>query len=232
MPQYRSFLADLECYNCHQKGHISRNCRQSHARCQNFSVDLVSQTAPAATTGQQASVAGMQTAAGSVPPTANVAVLNVQQGGPVNSCLLCLKTTHLVIDCPTINSQLTGHVDVIEHPESVPGMVPSMIQESASIEGMLVKATMDCAAAASVCDRETAYQVFKHGKAVFCSGAQKLLSLHAFGGINIKLYDTYFATRVKACDTGFNQIFFIVNNQMHPVLLGLPALISAKCQLL
>ncbi len=95
-----------------------------------------------------------------------------------------------------------------------------MIHESASIEGVLVKATMDCAAAASVCDRETAYRVFQHGRAVFCSGAQNLLSLHAFGGINIKLYDTYFAARVKACDTRFDQIFFIVDNRIHPLLLG------------
>ncbi|MCP4524563.1 MAG: hypothetical protein GY833_01425, partial [Aestuariibacter sp.] len=59
-----------------------------------------------------------------------------------------------------------------------------------------------------------------------------MLSLHAFGGINIKLYDTYFATRVKVCDTRFDQIFFIIDNRIHPVLLGLPALINAKCQLL
>ncbi len=97
-----------------------------------------------------------------------------------------------MIDCPTINSKWTGHVEVIEHLEAVAGMVLNMIQEPASIEGVLVKATMDCAAA-SVCDREKAYQVFKCGKAVFRSGAQKLLSLHAFGGINIQLYDTYFA---------------------------------------
>ncbi len=132
----------------------------------------MSQTALAAATGQQATVGGTHTATGSVPPTGNVAILNAQQGGPVNSCLLCLETTHLVIDCPAVNPQLTGHVEVIEHLEAVLGMVPSMIQESTSIESMLVKAIMDCATAASVCDREAAYQVFKHGKAVFCSGAQ------------------------------------------------------------
>ncbi len=59
-----------------------------------------------------------------------------------------------------------------------------------------------------------------------------MLSLHAFGGINIKLYDTYFAARVKACNTQFDQIFFVVDNRLHPVLLGLPALISARCRLL
>ncbi|MCP4600751.1 MAG: hypothetical protein GY847_09500, partial [Proteobacteria bacterium] len=52
------------------------------------------------------------------------------------------------------------------------------------------------------------------------------------GGINIKLYDTYFAARVKACNTRFDQIFFIVDNRIHPVLLSLPALINAKCRLL
>ncbi len=97
-------------------------------------------------------VTGTLPAAGPTLPTGNVSVLNVQQGGPTNSCSLCHETTHLVIDCPTINPQLTGHLDVIEHPEAVPGMVLSMIQESASIEGVQVKATMDCAAATSVCN--------------------------------------------------------------------------------
>ncbi len=115
-------------------------------------MDSTGQTAPAVATGQPATVAGALTATLPAPLAANVTVLNAQQGGPVNSCLLCLETTHLVIDCPTINPQLTGHVEVIEHPESVPGMVTNMIHESASIEGMLVKATMDCAASASVCD--------------------------------------------------------------------------------
>ncbi len=57
-----------------------------------------------------------------------------------------------------------------------------------------------------------AFKVFENGKAIFCSGAHKLLSLHAFGGINIKIYNTYFAARVKACDAQFDQIFFVVNN--------------------
>ncbi len=95
-----------------------------------------------------------------------------------------------MIDCPAVNPQLTGHVDVLEHPDSVPGMVTNMIQEAASIEGVLVTVTMDSATAASVCDRETAYRIFEHSRAVFCSGAHGLLSLHAFGGVNIKLYDT------------------------------------------
>ncbi len=114
--------------------------------------------------GQQASVAGAQTATLSTPPAATVTVLNAQQGGPINSCLLCLETTHLVINCSTINPQLTGHVDVLEHPESVPGMVTNVIQEPASIEGVLVKATMDCAAAA------TAATIFLLG----CASAQSL----------------------------------------------------------
>ncbi len=77
---------------------------------------------------------GTQT--GPTPPAANVHILNVQQGGPTNSCSLCHVTNHLVIDCPSINLQLTAHLDVIEHPEAIPGMVPNMIQESALIEGM------------------------------------------------------------------------------------------------
>ncbi len=85
-------------------------------------------------------------------PTTNVHILNAQQSGPTNSCLLCHVTNHLVIDCPSINLLLTAHLDVIDHPEAVPGMVLNMIQESALIEGMQVKATMDCATAASVCD--------------------------------------------------------------------------------
>ncbi len=141
-------------------------------------------------------------------------------------------TNHLSIDCLNLNQQLTAHLDVIEHLQAVPGMVPNMIQESAVIEGVQVKATMDCATAASVCDRETAYKIFQSGKAVFCQGSQKLLSLHAFGSINITLYDRYFAARVKACDTCFNQIFFIVNSKLHPVLLSLPALIAAQSRLL
>ncbi len=59
-----------------------------------------------------------------------------------------------------------------------------------------------------------------------------MLSLQAVGGINIKLYDAYFAARVKVCNTRFDQIFFVVDNRIHPVLLGLPALINAKCRLL
>ncbi len=50
--------------------------------------------------------------------------------------------------------------------------------------------------------------------------------------MGIKLYNTYFAARVKACDTRFDQIFFIVDNKVHKVLLGLPALIAAQCLLL
>ncbi len=99
----RSFLVDLECYNWHQKGHFSRDCQQPHAQCRNLSIDSTSQIALAATTGQQATVAGAQTAAPPAPPAGHVGILNMQQGGPVNSCSLCLETTHLVIDCPTIN---------------------------------------------------------------------------------------------------------------------------------
>ncbi len=203
-------MANLECYNFHQKGHFLRDCQQPCEPCRNLPPAPVNtQSVLPATTGQQMGLAPLAPA----PPAGSMHVLNVQLGGPENSCSLCCATNRLLIDCPNINQQLTAHLDVIEHLEAVPGMVLNMIQESAPIEGVQVQAAMDCAAAASACE------------AIFCQGSQKLLSLHAFGGINIMLYNTYFAARVKACDMHFDQIFFIVNNKLHPVLLGLPALI-------
>ncbi len=48
----------------------------------------------------------------------------------------------------------------------------------------------------------------------------------------MQLYETYFAVKVKAFDTVFDQVFFIVNKAAHPVLLGLPAMMAARMCLL
>ncbi len=59
-----------------------------------------------------------------------------------------------------------------------------------------------------------------------------MLSLHGFGGMRVQLYETYFAAKVKTFDTVFDQVFFVVNKAVHPVLLGLPAMMAARVHLL
>ncbi len=98
-------------------------------------------------------------------------------------------------------------------------MAPGLIQEQCDIEGVSIKAIADCRAAASVVTREFAYSIYKTGEAVWREGASDLLSFHGFRGMKVQLYETYFAAKVKAFDTIFDQVFFIVNKAVHPVLL-------------
>ncbi len=44
-----------------------------------------------------------------------------------------------------------------------------------------------------------------------------LLSLHGFRGMRINIHETYFAAKVKAFDTVFDLVFFVVDKVAHPV---------------
>ncbi len=48
----------------------------------------------------------------------------------------------------------------------------------------------------------------------------------------MQLYEMYFAAKVKAFDTVFDQVFIIVNKAAHPILLGLLAMMAAHAHLL
>ncbi len=50
--------------------------------------------------------------------------------------------------------------------------------------------------------------------------------------MRVQLYEMYFAVKVKALDTVFDQVFFVVNKVVHPVLLGLLAMMAACVHLL
>ncbi len=82
---------------------------------------------------------------------------------------------------------------MIECPTDVPGLVSSMIHAEATIDGVRVNAFIDTGAAANVCTHPVAYQAYINGKAVFREGASCLLSLTAFGGSKVNLYETFFA---------------------------------------
>ncbi len=111
-------------------------------------------------------------------------------------------------------------------------MAPGLIQEECDIEDVSIKAIADCRAAASVVTWEFAYSVYKGGEAVWREGASNLLSLHGFRGMHVHIYETYFAAKVKAFDTVFDQVFFIVDKVVHPILLGLLAMMAARMCLL
>ncbi len=111
-------------------------------------------------------------------------------------------------------------------------MAPGLIHEQCNVEGVNIRAIADCGAAASVVTREFAYAVYKTGEAIWQEGASDLLSLHGFGGLKVPLYETYFTAKVKAFDTVFDQVFFVVNKAVHFALLGLPALMAARVHLL
>ncbi len=132
----------------------------------------------------------------------------------------------------TGQQQQRGNLACLQNPGQVPGMALGLIHEQCNIEGVNVRAIADCSAAASVVTREFAYAIYKSGEAVWREGASDLLSLHGFGGIKVPLCEMYFAAKVKAFDTVFDQVFFVVDKAVHFALLGLPALMAARVQLL
>ncbi len=111
-------------------------------------------------------------------------------------------------------------------------MAPGLIREQCDVKGVSIRAIADCRAAASVVTQEFANSIYKTGRAVWREGASDLLSLHGFGGMKVQLYETYFAAKVKAFDTVFDQVFFVVNKAVHSVLLGLPAIMAVCVHLL
>ncbi len=111
----------------------------------------------------------------------------------------------------------------------MPGLISNMIHVETIIEGVRVTAFVDTRAAANVCTRKVAYQIYINGEAVFREWASCLLSLTAFGGNKVKLLETFFAAWVTTEGKTFDQLFFIVDSDQHDVLLGLPAIMSQEC---
>ncbi len=83
-----------------------------------------------------------------------------------------------------------------------------------------------------MCTWAEAYKVHMNGEAVFREGARDLLSLTAFGGSKVHIEETFFAARVRAFGTTFDQLFFVVDSDQQNMLLGLPALMAANLHLL
>ncbi len=100
------------------------------------------------------------------------------------------------------------------------------------IDRVEMKACVDMGAAANMCTREEVYKVYMNGEAIFHEGAGNLLSLTAFGGGKMDIEETFFAARVEAFGSMFDQLFFIVDSDQQHVLLGLPALIQVELWLL
>ncbi len=180
---------------------------------------------------------------------------NGRNGAVENHCGFCHQNNHLSIDCPTKltpNEQLCvapslqapapngqqqrqqqqADIDCLQNPGQVPGMAPSLIHEQCNVEGVNVRAIADCGAAASVVTQEFAYAVYLTGEAIWREGASDLLSLHGSGGIKVPLCEMYFAAKVRAFDTTFDQVFFVVDKAIHCDLLGLPALMATCVRLL
>ncbi len=128
--------------------------------------------------------------------------------------------------------KITQNVGALECPSDVPGLVSSMITIPVMIDGVQMTACIGTRAAANVCTREEAYKVYMSGEVIFREGAKELLSLMAFGGGKVHIEETFFAARVKAFGTTFDQLFFIVDSDQQHMLLGLPALIQAQLCLL
>ncbi len=151
-----------------------------------------------------------------------------------NECRIChQKNKHLSINCPKRAEEKKmhmGNLGYLQNPQCVSGTVPGLIHEECHIENVWIRAITDSRAAVSVITREFAYNVYKN-EAVWREGASNLLSLHGFG-TKVSIYETYFAAKVKAFDTIFDQVFFIVDKEAHSVLLGLPALMAAHIHLL
>ncbi len=128
--------------------------------------------------------------------------------------------------------KIMQNVGALECPSEVPGLVSSMITIPVVIDGVEMKACVDTGATANVCTREEAYKVYMNGEAIFQEGAMELLSLTAFGGSKVNIEETFFAARVEAFGTTFDQLFFIVDSDQQHMLLGLPALTAVKLRLL
>ncbi len=122
-------------------------------------------------------------------------------------------------------------MEAIECPTDMPGLISNMIHIEAIIDGATVIAFIDTRAAMNICTCKIAYQIYENREAMFREGASHLLSLTAFGGIKVKLYETFLAAEVMVGGKTFDQLFFVVDSDQHDVLQGLPAITAAGMRL-